>query len=883
MAGKEPTNSGGDNWAQIDAAFQAALEQNADQRIEWVNTQFAAQTEIRDAVLSLLADEKPSEALFESAFNERDRIAQEVIAGDHGADQVGNLVGLMIGPYRLEQLVATGGMGAVYRAERADGQFEQTVAVKILPGWATDEHTVARLRAERQILAGLQHPNITHLLDGGETGDGFPYLVTEFIDGEPITEYARQSLPRIKHRLELFAKVADTVHYAHKNLVIHRDIKPSNILVDKSGRPHLLDFGIAKLLEAGAHEMTFAQTATGFTPMTPEYASPEQRTGKEVTTASDIYQLGLLLYHLMTGSRPARDGVSIAGSVTRPSTAVLSAESTKKLPGEVSGPRLSRKLKGDLDTIVLKAMRHEPDERYASAAEMAADVRRHLQGEAIEARPESPWSATKRLSRHYPLAAILTTSLAVVLVIWATSMYFYAQELELQRDEATSQASRATHVKNVLIDIFRRTDPLASDTIGGKTASVWDSLDAAATETRNQLADEPEIQAELFATLAGLYRYAGEMDKARDLLGEALTTYQSLGPGFELEIAVNQAEYAGYIGMNNYVEAQPLMAEALKLMAPLIESHPAAAISILLDAGNLESFVGEFDKSLKYFRRASEILESSDIDEPSLQIEVLVGEADVLISQDKLAQAESLLIHALQLAELTFGPDHRRLTDTLSALAALNRRLGNTEKTITYNQRVVELMERDSATTYDSLLSSKNNLALAYGAAGRYAEEQQILGEVIAIRHEISGPEGSVDLAISIKNMASSLHLSGDYDQALEAVNEARDLIAKHFPPTSPFQALPHFTSALIYLDTNRPELAETEALATLSILEPVLGEEHFQVQVTRCVLAESYRNQGRLAESRKLAEPAMQGILASGTNTPRYIKRCQDTLAALK
>jgi len=381
-------------------------------------------------------------------------------------------------------------MGAVYKAERADGQFEQTVAIKILPGWATDPQTIARLKAERQILAGLQHPGITKLLDGGETPDGFPYLVTEFIDGIAITEYAKQSVPRIKHRLELFAKVADAVHYAHKKLVIHRDIKPANILVDKTGRPHLLDFGIAKLLEEGAHDMTFMQTATGFTPMTPEYASPEQRSGKEVTTASDVYQLGLLLYHMLTGSRASKNTATRAGNATRPSTAVMGGTQMERLPHNIEPTRLARKLKGDLDTIVLKALREDPEERYSSAAEMAADIRRHLKGEAIEARPETLWSASKRLSRHYPLAAILTASLAVVLVIWATSMYFYAQELEVQRDEATRQASRATHVKDVLIDIFRRTDPLASDTIGGKTASVWDSLDAAATETRSQLVNE---------------------------------------------------------------------------------------------------------------------------------------------------------------------------------------------------------------------------------------------------------------------------------------------------------------------------------------------------------------------------------------------------------
>jgi len=877
-----PTDSRGGTWSQVDLAFQAALEQPSEQRIAWVNEKFAAQPELRDAVLSLLADEQRSQAMFESAINERDRIAREVLEGDDGLEQVGNLVGSMIGPYRLEQLLATGGMGAVYRAERADGQFEQTVAIKILPGWATDPQTIARLKAERQILAGLQHPGITKLLDGGETPDGFPYLVTEFIDGPSITEYVKQSMPLIKHRLELFAKVADAIHYAHRKLVIHRDIKPANILVDKAGRPHLLDFGIAKLLEGGAHEMTFMQTATGFTPMTPEYASPEQRSGKEVTTASDIYQLGLLLFHLLTGSRVSKNANSRAGSATRPSTAVLTGTQLDGLPNDVEPGRLARKLRGDLDTIVLKALRVDPEERYSSAAEMAADIRRYLKGEAIEARPETLWSATKRLSRHYPLAASLTVSLVMVLVISATSLFFYAQELTVQRDEATRQASRATHVKNVLIDIFRRSDPLEADTIGGKTASVWDSLDAATTETREQLSGEPEIQAELFVTLAGLYRYAGELDKARKLQLEALTTYQSLGPGFELEIAVNLAEYAGYLGQNNYAEALPLMEEAIRLMPALAANHPAAAASILLDAGNLESYVGEFDNALTYFRSAGELLKTNQIDDPSLQIEVLVGEADVLISKDELALAETILIQALKLGELHFGPDHRRLTDTLSALAALNRRLGNFDKTIVYNQRVVELMELDSATTYDSLLSSKNNLALAYGAAGKFTEEQRILNEVIETRRDLSGPEGNVDLAISIKNLASSLHMSGDFEQALQAADEARELIEIHFPPASPFQALAHFTSTLIYLDTDRPLLAETEALATLSILEPALGEQHFQVQVTRCVLAEAYRIQGRLIESRKLAEPAMQGILGAGTKTQVYIDRCRDTLAEL-
>lgn len=879
MSSDVPTSKDAESWNRIDAAFKSALEHKEDQRIEWVKAQFSARPDVRDAVLELLADESPSEAMFDEAMIERDRIVETVVAE---SGQLGSQVGSMIGPYRLEQLIATGGMGAVYQAERADDQFQQTVAIKILPGWANDPQTIARLKGERQMLAGLQHPHITRLLDGGETGDGFPYLVTEFIDGQAITAYAQENLTELKQRLELFIKVAGAVHYAHQKLIIHRDIKPSNILVDKQGQPHLLDFGIAKLLEAGANDMSYAQTVTGFTPMTPEYASPEQHSGKEVTTASDVYQLGLLLFHMLTGIRASECITARGTGTTRPSSAVLSQQEPEGSSNNVDPSRLARRLKGDLDTIVLKALREDPQERYASAAEMAADLKRHLKGEAIEARPETLWSATRRLSSHYPFAAILTASLAVLLMVWATSMFFYARQLEDQRDEASRQAMRATGVKDVLVDIFRRSDPLQADTIGGKTASVWDSLDAATVETREQLSTEPEIQAELFATLAGLYHYSGEADKARDLQFEALSIYQSLGSRFEVQIAVTQAEYAAYLGLDNYVQAKPLMENSIRQADQFGEENPEAFVSILLDAGNLEKDVGQYDSALLYFRQAGDILKFTDNQDLSLQIDVLTGEADALVSQDKLALAEPLLALALKLGEQAFGQNHRRLTDTLTSLAALELRRENIDKTIAYNLRVIELMEHDSGTTYDSLLAAKNNLAIAYGGGERYHEEQRILREVINIRREISGPTGSVELAIHIKNLASSLHLTGDYDEALEALAEADKMIKVHFPPDSPFQALPHFTSALIYLDTNRPELAETESLATLDILEPVLGEDHFQVQVTRCVLAETYRQQGQIEKARTLAEPAMKGIMAAGTKTQIYIDRCRDTLAAL-
>lgn len=861
-------------WECIDAAFQSALKQDPGQRRDWVSTNFHSQPKLRDAVLGLLADEKASDVLFKQVLNARDEIAGSLLDDQQGDNQAGSLSGSMIGPYRLDALIAIGGMGAVYRAMRMDGQFEQTVAIKILPGWATDPQTIERLIAERQILANLQHPNITRLLDGGQTADGFPYLVLEFIHGQNIAEYIEHKVPTLTQRLELFERIADAIHYAHQNLVIHRDIKPANILVDQAGNPQVLDFGIAKLLDIGVHNGPL--TTDGFTPMTPEYASPEQRSGKQVTTASDIYQLGLLLFNLLAGFSTNRD----ADTTTRPSTVVLQEKESGSLPQGVEPARFARQLKGDLDTIVLKALRENPQDRYLSAADMADDVRHHLHGEAIEARPESWWATTKRVSRNYPVAVSLVATLVSVVIIWATSLFFYSQELERQRDEASHQALRANQVKDVLIEIFHRTDPMEAATIGGKTTSVWDSLDVAAEQAREQLLNEPDIQAELFATLAELYRDAGMLDKARVLQGDAVGLLEGLGPGYEVQLASYRADYASIL---NTTDGWLLLQDSLNAIPGFVKQNPAAAIGILLDAAHLKESIGESGQALGYFRQARDIFQSEGMFDPSLQVELFAGEAKALIGEGRLQQADELLQQALQQGEVHFGPQHRRLAIVLNGLDKLNRKRGNYDQAIVYGERLVRVLEAGSASSNDSLLVAKNNLALAYGGAGQFGQEQEIHREIIAIKRSLSAPLGYETLGISLKNLASSLHRSGDYEEALEVLAESKRLMQENLPENNVYQAFPHFTAALIYIDSGQPKAAEKESKSALAILEPALGEQHFQVQLTRCVLAEAWRVQGRSAEARIMAVPALQGMLtASATIPTRYINRCRNTVAEL-
>jgi len=373
----EPTR-----WERLQALFDAAAELAAPAREAFLAESCPDDPTLRRAVESLLLDLGRDDAIT-SAMRE-ELAAPAAQPGEH------------IGPYRLERELGRGGMGEVYLAVRDDAEYHQRVAVKLLRGGLGGGEILARFRAERQILAGLEHPNIARLLDGGRHG-GLPYLVMEYVEGQPITDHCARLRLDVPARLRLFREVCAAVQYAHQNLVVHRDIKPSNVLVSTQGVPKLLDFGIAKLLRPDAPGA--GATSTHMRLMTPEYASPEQIKGRGITTASDVYSLGVLLYELLTGRRPhevesaGRDLPALERLVCErePSRPSLAVERTP------ASSTLRRQLRGDLDNIVLKALEPEPERRYASAEQLSEDLRRHLEGEGILARP--PGTLTRLVKR----------------------------------------------------------------------------------------------------------------------------------------------------------------------------------------------------------------------------------------------------------------------------------------------------------------------------------------------------------------------------------------------------------------------------------------------------------------------------------------------------
>ncbi len=433
-----------ERWKQVEAIFFAALDQPEERRREFVAANCATDPALRAVVEGLLAHHGQAQDSLEApALNAETPLVSASHYSTTDAD-LPDMIGERLGAYRIVGELGRGGMGAVYLAERADSEFRQRVAVKIVKRGMDTDSILRRFRNERQILASLDHPNIARLVDGGTTADGRPYFVMEYIKGEPITHYCDARQLSIRERLRLFQQVCAAVSYAHDNLIIHRDIKPSNILVTAKGTPKLLDFGIAKLLNPELAHDTLAPTTLSVRPMTPEYASPEQVRGDQVTPASDQYSLGVLLYELLTSHRPyqMRNGtflevarVICEATPERPSKLVTLARDAATAGDEgakthitlqaicesrgVTPDALRRELESGLDNIILLALRKEPGERYPTVAELSADIGRFLDGQPVSAplpadRPASVAKATKIAKRRAVFVVLLALIICAV-------------------------------------------------------------------------------------------------------------------------------------------------------------------------------------------------------------------------------------------------------------------------------------------------------------------------------------------------------------------------------------------------------------------------------------------------------------------------------------
>jgi len=649
-----------------------------------------------------------------------------------GTDAVeSDLTGALIGGYRLVRLIATGGMGEVYEAAREGAPFQQRVALKLLRQGLAGPDASLRFQQERQILARLVHPLIVPLLDGGLTAEGRPYLVLQYVDGEPVTTYCEKRDSGLKERLHLVREIARAVEYAHRNLVVHRDVKPSNVLVTPDGEVRLLDFGVAKLLEGAALEEATPVTRAETRILTPEYAAPEQLRCGPVTIATDVYGLGVVLYELLTGRRPYASGAEGRGALERRILEEAPAPASVAARGQ-KGERWSKRLRGDADKIVSKAMAKEPDQRYASAGEFAADIERFLAGEPILARkPSLAYQLGKFVRRNRLASAVAGVSLLLLLSLTG-AIWYQAGRVARQRDLARSEQQRADRVVALLVDLFSSANP--EHLPGGNDVTVGEFLSRAESTIAQQRSVDAAVQARLRHTIGKVFLARSQYPQARVHLEAALALFrQRNGEGDAAVAAVLHDLAKLKAESRTNADAVPLLRQSLQLHRRLYgDSHPSVA-QCMQDLG----------KAL------------ADREEKRM-----------------------LLEGALSMRRKLFEGPHIDVADSLNALGTFHFEEGKTVEAESAFQEALRILRQVAPTGHPSSLSAMNNLSATLLALGRYRESEPIERALLDEKRRVIGTE-SVPVAITWGNLGTVLAHLGRHSEAEEAFRTAHTLFMK--------------------------------------------------------------------------------------------------------
>lgn len=888
-----------DRWREIDDLFQQALDLDPDRWPAFLDEHCADDDPLRQAVSRLLGADSRSgrfldasaetvvpEAFVEALSRAPDGCVPDGASGNDPATP--DRAGERVGAWRIVRCLGRGGMAGVYLAERADGGFEQTVAIKFIRRGLDTEDFVRRFVAERHILSSLHHPNIASLIGGGTTDDGLPYLVIEYVDGVPITEYCDERQCTIAERLRLFGDAARAVQYAHANLIVHRDIKPSNIMVTPDGHVKLLDFGIAKLLDPDADPAIAPLTRTGFRPLTPEYASPEQVRGEAITTASDVYQLGVLLYRLLTGERPydvRGVGAALEEAITetRPTPPSTAAE---RLTGEraarrgATPARLGRRLRGDLDVIVLKALRKDPDRRYGSAVEMAEDVRRHLQGRPILARRESrTYRVGKFLRRNgwFAPAAVVVT---LVVGVYIATLVRHGRQLEAERNVARD-------VQQAFVGFF--TAPDSADGIGiglgegRRNLTVREAILEGADRVRDDLADRPAARAELFGAMAEVLADLDEQGRALQLAEEALEIEEALhGP-------VTPQVHETILLVGNITSdpdsARALLRRHLELSRALYgERHPAVATS-LEHLGQLEHRAGNPEEAVRLFERAIDIHRKHRGADSihARQLAWALGRlAESQLTLERPAAAVAAGREAYDIMHAAYGADHSETAIHGVKLAAALRLTGDVAEAGRLYEASLPTMDAEFGPTHTTTMHGRGNYALLLLQMDDYRAAETVQRRILEDSRQRYG-EISLAVARSLQNLATNLKEQGRHAEADSLSSAAYATFLQTHGDTHYQTAFPLLTLAEIRLTRGDFAGAESVARDATRILRATLPAGHYATAVAECRWGRALAGQGDLAGARELLEPAAEVLVAvERANAADYREECLAALAAL-
>ena len=815
-------------WERLQDLFSKAVELSPAERAAFVAFETTHDPQLSKELLELLGSDPgdstgPLTHALRVALNATTRERREA------------LVGAIIGNYRIVAVLGYGGTGTVYLAERADRQYSAQVAIKVVDTATVLGDLGARLRAERQILASLNHPNISRLLDAGETDAGQPYLVMEYIQGEQLDRYADRAKLDLKARLKLFLEICSPVQYAHQNLVVHRDLKPANILVTSDGVLKLLDFGIAKLLDSADSGAVVALTRVDDRVLTPEYASPEQILGQPVTTASDVYALGAVLYELLTGVRPYHlpmaasllelERLICASDPERPSAAIRRLKSPDNARKEcdvaafaqarrLSAEKLCRRLRGDLDAIVMRALRKDPQDRYGSVEQFAADVRRYLASEPVAARQGNWGYYSKRFMRRYAFGATAGAMFLAAGIAFAIAMSFQTKRIAAERDRATQESGRAETVSNFMLEVFSAPDLFASQ---DHETTARELLDNAARRIKSDLTQQPEARARLLEAIGKSYRRQNENAQARQILEEALHLRRQLPDpdGSKTASVLVQLAMTQRIGGQRDT-ARTMLEEAARRLDAAGNVRSLTYASVMQELGRVELEAGRLSRARKILN-ASLALHRDLLGPTRKEVASVLSDLVTLaLWNDDLTTAERLARQTLDIYEQTVPELYPDRVTAESVLAQVLQSEGAASEAAVRLERVLEHEKFIYGETSLQVAGVYNALADAQMSQGHLDAAEHYSRECVTVNIRTRGEE-HYQTAYVRAVLAEILMKRGALEEAESLLRHSLETYSKTLPPDHQFVASAEYFLGEVLLREGRLVDAERVLIGSVS------------------------------------------------------------------
>ena len=867
------------SWDEIAETFSAAVEVPAAERDAWLDNACAGRPELRREIEAMLAANEPGARL---------DIEEELST----AAEPQLREGMHLGSYRIIRALGRGGMGEVYLGARTDDHSEQLVAIKVLRTGVASVEAAARFHRERRILAHLTHPAIVSMIDSGVARDGRPYLVLQYVDGQPITRYCDEQKLSVDARLRLFVTVCRAVQYAHGRLIIHRDLKPSNILVTRDGEPRLLDFGIAKALSPDDEETDLTRHEPA--PMTPERAAPEQLRGDRPSTATDVWALGVLLYELVAGRLPfahtGRSRTEIERALTdkpiSPAAAIWNLRSTDPVAATQAAAarattveRLRTILRGDVETVISTALRREPELRYASAGQLADDVERVLEGQPILARPQSVAYRIRRFAGRNRFAVAASAVALVSLIAFTGMTAMQSARISRERDRASTEEARANAVVELLTEVLEGPEPARN----APTREVNELL-ARGEKRAAELSGEPAVQARVWHALGKAYAGHSELTKAKDLQTRAYFRQVAIAGTDDirsLEISIELARVDAELGfrgaaarrardailrLESRAKDHPaLLAKALHVLAassdrlnrqrPLASRTPPMLIAESLNLlGVIGRTEGESDVAEHHWRETLDILQKQvGPDHPH----TLAVEANLALTAAGLPERERRLRDLIAAYTRLHGNDDAQISLVWNNLGTTLAQMGEFDRAVAALEQAQEIWARMGGADYEQSLNTRRNLAEILTLTGRHEESLAELRRILETA-ERSGVRLAVQASLRAQTAAVLCEL-GRLDEARREMWTAYDDVRRVEPEGARNRSSILYGVAILLLAEGKYAEAEAEFSRVIAAWGRILGADHPSIDQARLGHGRALIGLGRTADGRALIERSLE------------------------